>query len=103
MIEKNKSYKRTYLTMYSIKQARKQGGSVLLTLPPGITPGYYYVSIEHQEQEPRNYLLVWEVPVGERPEKIHIVEQPAPAPQRDQGTGKRPEIVVEDGSTERST
>jgi hypothetical protein len=67
--------------MYLIRQARKAGGSVLLTMPPGILPGYYYVSIEHQEREPRLYLIVWPVPASETPEKIHIVEredQPAP-------------------------
>ena len=78
-----------------------------MTLPPGTKPGYYYVSVEHQEQEPREYLYVWAVPKGERPEKIHIVEQPttdfrkftevrpAPGPaterpvimEQDQGTG----------------
>ena len=84
--------------MYPIARAWKQGGSILLTLPPGTKPGYYYVSVEHQEQEPREYLYVWAVPKGERPEKIHIVEQPtrpAPGPaterpvimEQDQGTG----------------
>jgi hypothetical protein len=61
--------------MYQIRQARKQGGSVLLTLPPGIAPGYYYVSIEDQEREPQHYLIVWPVPASETPEKIHKVER----------------------------
>jgi hypothetical protein len=60
--------------MQLIRSVYKRGKSLTMTFPVEmLEPGYHY--IEQREHQGIVYLVVWPVPPGTAPEKIHIKEK----------------------------
>jgi hypothetical protein len=79
------------------KMTRNINGQTMIAVPDGIGVGNMFDA----EWDAEKGILTMYLLRSTRHAPTVIVN--GQEPQRDQGTGKRPEIVVEDGAAERST